>query len=487
MQDNVYTIAAILIYVTGIIVLAFLTRKRGGSLESFAIGGKRDNPFFVGLSLAANMTSAATFVINPGLIYLYGFSGFLGYAVAAPLGIFLGLIVMSKRFRQIGADQKAMTIPQWLGQRFQNTGITKIFALLSLLQMTFIVLIAVGITIVVAKILGISQLFVLAGVILFTLSYIVVGGASIHILTNSYQGIIMAVVAFLLILSGPVFGDIDLGNLFGQLAQIDPNLTTMSNPKSLLFRDFFEVFIANFLVGIAIICQPHILSKTLYLRSDKDVNKYLLTATITGLLFFFVLIAGLYARVFLSGDILPPDQSMASYINAVFPPGVLAIVTLGILAAGFSTLEGLFLALSTIFSIDLYKPWLEKSKTLSAKLIEKKTLLTTRVFLAVLAVVVFFLSLWQLENPSLSVAIFAQNGIYSLFVATFWPVFTGLFVPGIDGWKPVAAGLTGFVVHFTIYYGELTPYHSNPGVCAAFGLLTGGLLLLVFSQTGKHK
>jgi sodium/pantothenate symporter len=40
------------------------------------------------------------------------------------------------------------------------------------------------------------------------------------------------------------------------------------NPDSLLFRDYFEVLVANFLVGIAIILQPHIISKALYLRTE---------------------------------------------------------------------------------------------------------------------------------------------------------------------------------------------------------------------------
>ncbi|MHB2153172.1 sodium:solute symporter family transporter [Calditrichota bacterium GD2] len=484
MSGSQYTLVAVLIYAIGIGLLALLARRKGQSLESFAIGGRKDNPFFIGLSLAANMTSAATFVINPGLVYLYGFSGFLGYAVAAPAGIFLGLIVMSKKFRQMGEARNALTIPQWIGQRFNNEGMTRFFAVLSFLQITFIVLIAVGLTIVLSRVLQAPYPLILFFVLAFTLSYIVIGGASIHILTNSYQGIIMSVVAVLLIISGPLFGHLSLTEIFQTLKNIDPNLVRPTNPNSLLFRDLFEVFIANFLVGVAIICQPHILSKALYLRSDKDVNAYLLTVVVVGSLYFFVLFSGLYARVFLHGPLLPPDQSMAAYINQIFPPPVLALVTLGILAAGFSTLEGLFIALSTIFSIDLFKSFLQKRFAFNESVVEQKTLLGTRVFLIVLAVVVYFLSVWQIEHPSLSVAIFAQNGVYGLFVATFWPIFTGLFLPRIKAWVPFWAGALGLVVHFGMYYGKITHYHTNPGVCAAIALLVGGLFVLVFYRAG---
>ncbi len=87
----------------------------------------------------------------------------------------------------------------------------------------------------------------------------------------------------------------------------------MTNPDSLLFRDVFEVFAANFLIGVAIIMQPHIMSKALYLRSERDVNRYLVTAMVAGTIFTSVLLVGLFARLTLGGD-LTPDRVMATYI-----------------------------------------------------------------------------------------------------------------------------------------------------------------------------
>ena len=88
-------------YACVIVVLAWRNRRRASDIESFSVGSRRVPPFFVGLSLAANMTSVATFVINPGLIHAYGWAGVVGYGMAAPLGIFIGLIVTSKRFRRV--------------------------------------------------------------------------------------------------------------------------------------------------------------------------------------------------------------------------------------------------------------------------------------------------------------------------------------------------------------------------------------------------
>lgn len=487
MSSNVYPWLAVGFYALGIIILAVLGRRHKQTIENFAIGTRSSNPVFIGISLAANMTSAATFVINPGLVYLYGISGFLGYAIAAPLGIFLGLTLMSKRFRRIGGEQQALTVPQWIGERYGDRRLTLFFAVLSFLQITFIVLIVVGLTIVLGRTLSLDFPLVLAVLLVFTIGYIMMGGASIHILTNSFQGVIMALVAILLLVSAPVFAKVSLTDIFQKLRNIDPWLLKPTNPGSLLFRDYFEVFVANFLVGVAIICQPHILSKSLYLRSEKDTNKYLLTYVLMGTLFFFVLFTGLYARALLPGDLLPPDQSMAAYINYVFPKPVLALVTLGILAASFSTLEGLFIALSSIFSVDVFKNLTKHFSTANPDSEETNRIIlrATRLFLVILGIITYFLSLNQIYHPSLSVAIFAQNGVYGLFVATFWPIFLGLFFPRVPKYIPLGAAIIGLLVHFGVYYFKITHYHNNPGVAAAFALILSAIFVSIMLAREK--
>src|SRR6056297_409908 len=123
-----------LVYLAAISAAAFVGIKKMSGFASFSVGSREVSPVFVGLSLAANLTSAATFIINPGLIYLYGLSGVLGYVVAMPLGLFLGLVVFSKAFRRVGDEVEALTVPQWIGDRFGDYRLTVFFAGASLLQ-----------------------------------------------------------------------------------------------------------------------------------------------------------------------------------------------------------------------------------------------------------------------------------------------------------------------------------------------------------------
>ena len=84
------------VYVVATLYLAWLGSRKTASLESYALGNRNMNPFVVGMALAASMTSTATLVINPGIVYAFGLSAIMGYGVSAALGLSLGIVVLSK-------------------------------------------------------------------------------------------------------------------------------------------------------------------------------------------------------------------------------------------------------------------------------------------------------------------------------------------------------------------------------------------------------
>ena len=463
-------------YCATIVAVTAWQRRRTASMQAYAVGTRDVSPVLVGLSLAANMTSVATFVINPGLVYAFGWAGVVGYGIAAPLGIFLGLAVTSTRFRRIGDRFTALTVPQWLGERYGDRRLTVFFAVVALLQVTFLVLIVTGLSLVLMSVLRLPMAVALAIVIGFTFTYILFGGATVHVRVNAIQAVVMIVVAVVLIASGARFFEVGLSSFFARLDAVGPFYGSVTNPSSLLFRDLFEVVVANFVIGVAIIMQPHLISKSLYLRSERDVRAYLGTAVVVGTLFTGVLLVGLYARLTFT-DLLAPDRVVASYIATQFASGMRAVIMLGVLAAGFSTLEGVILALSTIFANDIVAN-VARGRGVAEEKVRARLLPTGRWFLVALAPVAFALGWWQIVKPSLSVAIFGQNGVYGLFAATFAPVLFGLFSKRAAKSWALAAAVTALVVHFGMYYGKLTIYHNNPAVPAACAIAASLAVML---------
>lgn len=479
------------IYICFTLYIVYKGAQKTKNIKEFALGSGF-SPTVVGLSLAASITSAATFIINPGFVALYGWSAFFAMSVVLPIGLFISLIVLSKSFRKYGSSIKALTLAQWVGKRYDSPFFSVLMAFFSLLLLTFIVLICVGLTKVIASAVGADELIVLVSLVIFVFGYTMFGGANSMVYTNTIQAILMIIVAIILITSG--FGHFSEGiNAFwSKLDALDPKMSSSFNENSPLFRDWFEVIVCNFIVGIAIVCQPHIITKSLLLKTDEDVNKYLTVAIIVETLFFFVLFAGFYARLMfpdLMNDGVPMkmDGILSAYVVKQFSIGVGIVVVLGLIAAGLSTLEGIVQSLSTTITNDIIAPFAKIKEDSSSLSIINKVVI---VLLAVLAIII---SYNQLINPNLSVGILAQNGVYAFFSAAFVPVLFGIFIKDTPKQAAIGAAIAAMVVHFSIYYGQLTPYTTgairNPAVAATLAIVSavvvGSVLLFIYRNKQK--
>ena len=483
----------ILVILYMLLTLALVIRgaKKTKDIKDYALGNISFSPGAVGLSLAASMTSAATFIINPGFIALYGISGVISFALVLPAAALVSLVILTKGFRKQGQVVQALTMAQWIGSRYKSQGFALFFAFLSLLLITFIVLICVGITSILSQALNLNPLPVLIAMVSFVFGYMMFGGANSMVYTNMIQALLMIVVAIILLSSGAEFFQNGLEGFFQRLARIDPDLTKTTNTNSPLFRDYFEIIFCQIVVGIAIVCQPHIITKSLLLKKPKDVNRYLWVAVIVEILFFSVVFVGLYARLYFpdlkdaSGLPIPMDQIISAYVVQKFSVYVGLILVLGLISAGLSTLEGLIQSLATSITSDMAKPLLGPHffKDTSGKGVISEVWFARMVIMA-LGVVSILLSYQQILHPALSVGIFAQNGVYAYFSAAFIPVLLGTFVKKLPLAVPVWASITALIVHFGLYYGQLTPYTQglvrNPGVASALAicasLLVAGLV-----------
>ena len=480
-------------YVSAIIALVVRGARGNQSVADYAVGSIAFSPVAVGLALAASTTSAATFIINPGLVAYFGLSAVFGLCVVLPVSMSISLVVITKGFRKYGKTIRALTLSQWVGQRYNSRGFSIFFAFLSLLLVTFIVMILVGLTKVIAASLALPEAGVLLAVVLFSFGYMMFGGANSMVYTNTVQALIMVVVAIILLGSGFEHFAHGWSGFVGELAAIDPNLTHLFNTQSPLFRDAFEVIFCTIVVGAAIACQPHIITKSLLLDKEPDVNRYLVTGVIVQTLFFFVVFVGLYARLEfptlqLDGVTIAPDSIVSTYLVSQFPWFVGVIVFLGLIAAGMSTLEGLIQSLSIIITNDLIHN-VHQGVT-GRQLSDRFLFVLNRGVIVGLAVVSFGLAYQQLVSPNLSVIIFAQLGVYAYFAAAFVPVLFGTFLKDTPPIAAMAAAVTAVAVHYTLYYTgqHYLPYYAdvsvkNPGIATALGIVAavvvgGGLYWL---------
>ena len=477
------------IYVAVTIYFSIRGMKQTHTMKDYAIG-KGFSPWIVALSLAASITSAATFIINPGFVAYYGFSALLAMSIMLPLGLYISLVILSKSFRTMGLKSESLTLSQWIGKRFDSKAFALYMACISLLLITFIVLICVGLTKVLSNALSSSETWVLIAIVIFVFGYMMVGGANTMVYTNTIQAILMILVAIILLVSGHEHFENGISGFVTKINQLDPQLSSPFNASSPLFRDFFEVIFCNFVIGVAVVCQPHIITKSLMLKSDKDVNKYLLISIIVESIFFAVLFAGFYARLTFpelkNGETeLKIDGIFSAYVVKEFSVYTGIIVIMGLIAAGISTLEGLIQSLSTTITNDIILPLSKK------ELNTKQISILNKIVIALLGLIATYISLHQLKKPNLSVGILAQNGVYAFFSAAFVPVLFGIFVKNANKIAVFSASISAIVTHFAIYYMSLSKYTTgavkNPAVAATYAIITAVTLALILQIILKPK
>ncbi len=214
------------------------------------------------------------------------------------------------------------------------------------------------------------------------------------------------------------------------------------------------------MVTFALMLQPHILTKVLYLRSERDIGKFIATTVVVGSVFTLMLMIGFYAR--LAGlDIPEQDTVVREYLLFEFgssPWGeyVLVFIFLTLLAAGMSTLDGILVSLSAMVVNDIVQPLY--GERYNALALSRYVLVGVGVLAVVLA--------W---NPPPLIGLFAQKGVYGLAAASLVPVLFGVLVRRpIPLWVVVGAALIGLVGHLSL---NLSGAVRNPAVSASYAIL----------------
>ncbi|MEX2495387.1 MAG: sodium:solute symporter family protein [Woeseia sp.] len=479
-------------YLAGTAWLGWLAYRRTTDFSSFAVGNRNMHPVVVGITLAASVASAATFIINPGFVYVDGFSAWFHMVVGTAIGFVCMLYLLSFQFRRIGEQTRALTIPDWVGKHYRSRGFALYFSILNLLSFAFVVLLVGGISIVMQSLLGISNAAALVITLVFVTGYVFIGGTYAHVLTNMLQGTLMIGVTLLILGACLKLALTEPVPILDQLRNVDPNLVKLVNREGLLFNDVFSIYIAGFVIGAVLVCQPHILTKALYVKTDSDVRRYLALFTVVFVLFFLLGTVGFFAHLVVPPEALTDpgtsrfrqDLVMTVFLKTVFPEWVFTLISVVLLAAAMSTLDGLLVSISTITANDLVLNVFTGQEGASDEKRMRLALRVSHAVLIVIAVAAFLINL----NPPRLLGVFGQVGVYGLAVAAAPPLLLGVLyerAPLALVWPGSAIAI---LIHFSLFFhgSSLFPGSSltfaNPGVTAAIAALATIPVMLLLAR-----
>ena len=183
------------------------------------------------------------------------------------------------------------------------------------------------------------------------------------------------------------------------------------------------------------------------------------------------------------------DLVMTMYLKTIFPEAMFTFVSIVLLAAAMSTLDGLLVSISTITANDLVLNVMKRRQTveLSDEQQMAFALKVSHVVLVIIAVAAFVINL----QPPKLLGIFGQTGVYGLTAAAAVPLLLGVLFRRPPLTLICAGSVLALIIHFGLFFSGETLFpeapvtFGNPGVTAAIAALVtipGTALLIAIAS-----
>ena len=377
----IFGIYAIVVIAIGL----FASKKNTKSAEGYFLAGKSIPWWAVGASLIAANISAEQFIGMSGSGYAIGF-GIAAYEFMAAIT----LILVGKYFLPIFIEKGIYTIPEFVEKRFNKT-LKTILAVFWICLYIFVNLSSVlylgGLAL--ETILGIPMMYTILGLAAFALIYSVYGGLSAVVWTDVIQVAVLVIGGFatsylaLKLIGGDAGAFSGLGTLIDEIPDHFTMILDQSNPQ-----------FSN-LPGIAVLIggmwvanlyywgfNQYIIQRTFAAKSVDEAQKGLAFAAflkcITPIIVVIPGIAAYYITVqnpalleqlqATYGDIVANNIPTATqtdraypWVAQLLPVGVKGLVFAALAAAIVSSLASMLNSTATIFTMDIYKEYINKN------------------------------------------------------------------------------------------------------------------------------
>lgn len=446
-------------------------RTTDSFLQEYFLGGRSLGGFVLAMTMVTTYGSASSFLSGPGTAYNEGLGWVLLSMAQLVTGYFV-LMILGKKFAVVTRKYKAVTIVDFLKERYQSKWVV-ILSSLSILIFLFSAMSAqwIGGGRLIQSLTGLSYL---TSLIIFSISilvYVVIGGFRSIALTDAIQGVVMVAGTLILLIAIIVAGG-GVPQIISDMAQENPNLITPFGAEGTLTPAYVSSFWV--LVGVGVVALPQVAVRTMSYKNSKAMHRGIIISTIVvGLIMLNMHLIGAFARPVLPG-IEIGDTVMPLVAQEVLPNWLTGIVLAAPMAAIMTTVNSLLLLVSSTIVKDVYLNYLEPEAS------EKKVRKLSMGVTTVLGIIVIVLSL---NPPDLIIwlNLFSMGGLEATFL---WPIVLGLYWKKGNKYGALASiviGITSYIL-FENFFPQPFGMHS-----VVTSLLLSLIGYVVFSLAIKEK
>ena len=439
--ENLSILIPLSIYFAVLMYLGFLGFRKTKNFSDYVLGSRKLGAVVGALNVGASDMSSWLLMGLPGAFYLFGLNQ-IWMVLGLISGSYFSWKIVAVRLRKYSEkDGNSLTLSQFLQNHFNDkSGALSIVTSLVIIFF-FTIYIAsgfVGSAKLFAEVFDISYVSALVISAVLIVSYALIGGFLAVSWADLFQGLLMLAVLIFTPIYAFYISDFSLTEVVNKTTEISPNhLNFFSNLK------LAEV-IGVLAWGLGYFGQPHIISKYMAIKDEKEIPtaRRICIAWMT-LSMFGAAIVGLYGVVYFADSPLPEAETVFVTMTAqLFHPIMIGILIAAILSAIMSTLNSQIIICCSSLAQDFYQRFWRRNAT------DREMLIFSRAAVVLVALVSLILAL-------------DQNSSVLKLVARAW------------------AGLgasIGPVILFALFYPKTTK------AAALIGIISGAIGAIIFSK-----
>lgn len=442
---NWAVITPLIIFLGIIFAVGFWSNKFVLQSDSFVkeyfLGERQLGGFVLAMTMVATYGSASSFIGGPGVAYTKGL-GWVFLAMAQLATGYFVLMVLGKKFAIVARKYEAITLIDFLKERYQSSAVVVISAA-SIIIFLFSSMTAqwIGGARLVESLTGLPYTPALLIFVGSVLVFVVVGGFRAVAITDAVQGVVMFL-GTLILLVATIHAGGGIDKIISSLARENPNLISPYGAA----RELTPQYVSSFwiLVGIGVVGLPQISVRAMSYKNSQAMHSAIIIGTIVvGFIMFGMHLIGVLARPILPGieigDMVMPTLSMK-----VLPSYVAGIVLAAPMAAIMSTVDALLILVGSTIVKDIYLNYIKPNAEVAH---------IKKVSYGVTAIVGILVIVLALRPPDLIVwlNLFSFGGLESVFI---WPIIFGLYWSRGNKYGAVTSmvlGMTTYILFDRLY------------------------------------
>ena len=396
-------------------------------------GKRKDSSdyFLAGRGLAWWAIGASIISANISAEQFIGMSG-SGYAIGLAMATYewiaaLGLIIVAKWFLPIFLQKRIYTMPQFLEQRF-DARVKTVMSIFWLAVFIFINLTSIMYlgALTIEKVMGIPLIYGVLFLAVFAAVYSIYGGLKAVALTDVVQVIFMVggglVTTFVAI---NVLGDGDglmkgFSNLYETSRDKFHLILDPSNPG---YKDLpgLSVIIGGLWVANLYYwgCNQYIIQRALAAKSVNEAQKGMQFAGLLKLLLPLIVVVPGIAVYAMGVELGKSDEAYPWLLSHLIPTGIKGLAFAALVAAIVSSVATMMNSISTIFTMDIYKPHIDKRAS-EGKLVTVGRLSSFAALVVAIAIVPMLTTLDQAFQYIQEFTGFISPGALAIFLTGFF-------------------------------------------------------------------